>query len=85
MFGDSIPWKIVEYMRNGSCIVSQKNKHLFREPIDKGIIANFETPDECIDMVVTSPPYDSLRDYNGYELDLHGLGEQSQTVISWKK
>ena len=49
-FGDSIPWKIVEYMRNGSCIVSQKNKHLFREPIDKDIIANFETPDECIDI-----------------------------------
>ena len=21
-------------------------------------------PDECIDMVVTSPPYDALRDYN---------------------
>jgi DNA modification methylase len=23
-------------------------------------------PDECIDLVVTSPPYDELRDYNGY-------------------
>ena len=29
-------------------------------------------PDEYIDLVVTSPPYDALRDYNGYELDLHG-------------
>ena len=38
-------------------------------------------PDECIDMVVTSPPYDSLRDYNGYELDLHGLGEQLLRVL----
>ena len=24
-----------------------------------------EFPDECIDLVVTSPPYDDLRDYNG--------------------
>ena len=38
-------------------------------------------PDECIDMVVTSPPYDSLRDYNGYELDLHGVGEQLLRVL----
>ena len=38
-------------------------------------------PDECIDFVVTSPPYDALRDYNGYELDLHGLGEQLLRVL----
>ena len=38
-------------------------------------------PDECIDMVVTSPPYDALRNYNGYELDLHGLGEQLLRVL----
>ena len=38
-------------------------------------------PDECIDMVVTSPPYDSLWDYNGYELDLHGLGEKLLRVL----
>lgn len=25
-----------------------------------------EMPDSCIDLVVTSPPYDGLRDYNGY-------------------
>ena len=38
-------------------------------------------PDKCIDLVVTSPPYDALRDYNGYELDLHGLGEQLLRVL----
>jgi site-specific DNA-methyltransferase (adenine-specific) len=26
-------------------------------------------PDNYIDLVVTSPPYDTLRDYNGYEFD----------------
>ena len=29
---------------------------------------------EYIDMFLCSPPYDNLRDYNGYTLDLHGLG-----------
>lgn len=29
---------------------------------------------ECIDMFLCSPPYDNLRDYNGYTLDLYGLG-----------
>lgn len=38
-------------------------------------------PDECIDFVVTSPPYDGLRDYNGYELDLHGLGIELLRVL----
>lgn len=29
-----------------------------------------ELPDNCIDLTVTSPPYDTLRKYNGYVLDL---------------
>lgn len=28
-------------------------------------------PDNSIDLVVTSPPYDNIRDYNGYSFDLH--------------
>ena len=32
-------------------------------------------------MVVTSPPYDELRDYNGFTLDLHSLGEQLLRVL----
>ena len=38
-------------------------------------------PDECIDFVITSPPYDALRDYNGYKLDLHGLGIELLRVL----
>ena len=26
-------------------------------------------PDDCIDLTVTSPPYDDLRDYEGYSFD----------------
>ena len=34
-----------------------------------------------IDMVVTSPPYDNLRSYEGYNLDLHQLGLELYRVI----
>lgn len=30
-------------------------------------------PDECIDLTVTSPPYDNLRDYKGFKWDEDGL------------
>ena len=30
-------------------------------------------PDACIDMTVTSPPYDNLRTYNGFSWDVEGL------------
>ena len=32
--------------------------------------------DNCIDLTVTSPPYDGLRDYNGYSFDFEGIAEQ---------
>ena len=38
-------------------------------------------PDNCVDLVVTSPPYDQIRDYNGFELDLHAIGEQLFRVL----
>ena len=31
-----------------------------------------EMPDTCIDLTVTSPPYDNLRDYHGYVFDWKG-------------
>jgi len=33
-------------------------------------------PDACIDLTVTSPPYDNLRSYNGYTWDFEGLAQQ---------
>jgi len=38
-------------------------------------------PDSCIDLVVTSPPYDSIREYRGFEFDLHATGEQISRVL----
>lgn len=33
-------------------------------------------PDECIDMTVTSPPYDNLRNYNGYVFPFEQIAQQ---------
>ncbi len=38
-------------------------------------------PDNCIDMVVTSPPYDAIRTYEGFSFNLHETGEQLFRVL----
>lgn len=38
-------------------------------------------PDECIDLTVTSPPYDNLRAYKGYTFDFEDIAKQLYRVI----
>ena len=38
-------------------------------------------PDNSIDLVVTSPPYDNLRKYEGYKFDFEGIANQLFRVI----
>jgi len=38
-------------------------------------------PDNSIDLVVTSPPYDDIRDYKGFKLDLSAVGMQISRVL----
>ena len=38
-------------------------------------------PENSVDLVVTSPPYDDLRDYKGFSLDLHAVGEEIYRVL----
>jgi len=40
-----------------------------------------EIPDNTVDLMVTSPPYDSIRDYNGYSFDLHKTGKEVFRVL----
>jgi site-specific DNA-methyltransferase (adenine-specific) len=37
-------------------------------------------PNESIDLTVTSPPYDNLRDYNGYSFDFESLANELYRV-----
>src|SRR5690625_1757041 len=39
-----------------------------------------EFPDESIDLTVTSPPYDNLRTYNGFEWDFEGIAKELYRV-----
>jgi len=38
-------------------------------------------PDKSIDLVVTSPPYDNIRNYHGFKLDLHSVGMEIYRVL----
>jgi DNA modification methylase len=40
-----------------------------------------DIPDKSIDMVLTSPPYDNLRDYNGYTFDFEGIARELYRVL----
>ena len=35
-----------------------------------------QMPDRCIDLTVTSPPYDNLRTYNGFSFDFEGIAKE---------
>lgn len=36
---------------------------------------------ESVDLVVTSPPYDNLRKYNGFSFDLTGIISQLLRIV----
>jgi DNA modification methylase len=38
-------------------------------------------PSECVDLVVTSPPYDDLRNYGGHSWDFYGVAWQLKRVL----
>lgn len=38
-------------------------------------------PSNSIDIVVTSPPYDAVRDYKGFSLDLHAAGREIYRIL----
>lgn len=40
-----------------------------------------QMPDECIDLVLTSPPYDSLREYNGFSFRFEPIADELIRVI----
>ena len=47
-FGESIPWKLIEFLKSGSCIVTERNKHLFREPLTNNEVTFYNNKDEII-------------------------------------
>ena len=40
-----------------------------------------QLPPNCIDLVVTSPPYDGIRKYEGFAYDLHATGKEILRIL----
>lgn len=38
-------------------------------------------PAQCIDLIVTSPPYDNLRDYEGYEFSFNDIANELYRIL----
>lgn len=57
-----------------------------RVPINQIIVGDAvdmlqKMPSDSIDLVVTSPPYDDIRTYNGFSLDLSAVGKELYRVL----
>lgn len=62
------------------------NVQLSKLPVDQivcgdnlQVISQF--PDNCIDLIVTSPPYDSLRLYDGYAFQFIALAKETMRIL----
>ena len=40
-------------------------------------------PNDSVDLVVTSPPYDNLRTYNGYSFDFESIAAELFRITKW--
>ena len=56
-------------MKRGSPIV-QKNSFYVANAVD---FMRESMPPDCVDLTVTSPPYENLRNYDGYEFDAEAI------------
>ena len=40
-----------------------------------------EIPDDSVDLIITSPPYDNLREYKGYKFNFKGIAKELYRLI----
>lgn len=64
--------------RKGAKNQDMKDFKLFNEDCAKGLK---KIDSESIDLVVTSPPYDNLRSYNGYTFDFETIANELYRVV----
>ena len=80
--------EIIKTLYSLSLDINFVNKDIKKQavPINKVIWGDSvevmrKIPDNSVDMVVTSPPYDNVRSYNGFEFDLHATGKELYRVL----
>jgi len=59
-------------VHNGDCLQVLLNQIICGDNVET--LRGF--PDDCIDLTVTSPPYDNLRTYGGHSWDFEGVAQQ---------
>jgi len=70
----------IEILSNNNYVSKQKlpiNKILCGDCVD--ILKNI--PDNSVDIIITSPPYDEVRKYNGFSYNLHNTGKELFRVL----
>ena len=66
----------------GGQIISDKTILPLNQIINEDCVAGMKKlPANSIDLVVTSPPYDAIRDYNGFDINLHETGKEIFRVL----
>lgn len=72
---------ITEYGSYSDFLEEFNNKLLFNHIHNMDCLQGLQgLEDECIDLTVTSPPYDDLRKYNGYSWDFEAIAKELYRV-----
>jgi len=59
------------------CLITKKMKKYLNKIINSECIEVMkELPDNSIDLTITSPPYDNLRDYKGYTFNFNSIAKE---------
>jgi len=83
---------VIDVIKNGEelqameLLPQKKIKKFNAVPLNKIICGDAvgelkKFPNNSIDLVVTSPPYDGIRKYNGFNFDLHTTGKEIYRVL----
>lgn len=56
-------------------------KFLFKIKCGDCIDLISQLPDNCVDLIITSPPYDFLRDYHGYKFNFKRIAKELFRII----
>lgn len=72
----------MDVVTNTATRIEKNNQLPFNKIIHADCIEGMKKlPAESIDVVITSPPYDSIRDYNGFQVNLHDTGKEIYRVL----
>ena len=76
----------LEATKKSGIIIDSKEEYPVILPINQIICGDAveelkKIADGSIDLVVTSPPYDAIRKYNGFSFDLHATGKEIYRVL----